>query len=226
MPEYIVHVVMGIIASLITATGVLLVIKFFRGNKKDVGLIAAAIPRFYVSLMALLFITTHAFPSIYIHLGIIMIFGIDLFLNFVNYKTKKYDDVLEFEQRLRVLIETKDKFFLLFENAVTGFYVLDQHGRFEYVNPSFCNLLGYSRAELLTKTVYDLTDEAEFSLIAKSIEDKLTEKTGFTDNNFRVYSKNGEPITVRAISTKTENGHPTITGTVVSVVGGHNGLVS
>ncbi len=47
---------------------------------------------------------------------------------------------------------------LMFEQAGEGIFLSDEHGRFEEVNPRGCKMLGYSRDELLKKSISDLVD--------------------------------------------------------------------
>jgi diguanylate cyclase (GGDEF)-like protein/PAS domain S-box-containing protein len=61
---------------------------------------------------------------------------------------------LESERLLRV---SEERFRSALEYAAAGICVTELDGRFIVVNPSLCNLLGYTREELLTLTFFDIT---------------------------------------------------------------------
>jgi PAS domain S-box-containing protein len=49
-----------------------------------------------------------------------------------------------------------NKLRLVFEQTPGAIFILDKNFRFEYVNPSFTKLSGYSKEELINKTVAEL----------------------------------------------------------------------
>src|SRR5215813_14325972 len=63
-------------------------------------------------------------------------------------------DLLQIEEALR---ESEERFRGTFENAAVGIAHRDATGRFLRVNEKICALVGYSREELLQKTVRDIT---------------------------------------------------------------------
>jgi two-component system sensor histidine kinase/response regulator len=67
------------------------------------------------------------------------------------------------EQALR---ESEERFRGTFENAAVGIVHVDLQGRFLRVNERFCDIIGYTREELLKKTFRDIThpDDLDISL--------------------------------------------------------------
>ena len=63
-------------------------------------------------------------------------------------------DLREIEEALR---ESEERFRGTFENAAVGIAHRDATGRFLRVNEKFCAIVGYSREELLQKTMRDIT---------------------------------------------------------------------
>src|SRR5205823_4631504 len=72
-------------------------------------------------------------------------------------------DLKEVEQALR---ESEERFRGTFENAAVGIAHVDVAGRFLRVNEKLCDIVGYTREELLAKTFQDITysDDLEADL--------------------------------------------------------------
>lgn len=64
------------------------------------------------------------------------------------------------------LLESEDRFFSAFENAPIGMGLISPSGALLKVNRAYCEMLGYSKEELLKKTVADITfpEDIEYSL--------------------------------------------------------------
>lgn len=69
---------------------------------------------------------------------------------------------IEIEEKLRL---SEEEFQLIFENAPTGIAVMTIDGKYINVNPTLCDILGYSKSELLNLTYIDIThpDDIETS---------------------------------------------------------------
>jgi PAS domain S-box-containing protein len=77
-------------------------------------------------------------------------------------KVKQGEEALrQSEQRWRRLTEelrgSEERFRGTFENAAVGIIHCDSSGRFLRVNQKYCDIVGYSREELLTMTIADVT---------------------------------------------------------------------
>ncbi len=55
------------------------------------------------------------------------------------------------------LLKSKEKYISIFENSAAGKTILDINGNFIEVNESFCNMLGYTKEEILGKNFSDFT---------------------------------------------------------------------
>jgi PAS domain S-box-containing protein len=66
-------------------------------------------------------------------------------------------DVTEQRKAEEALRESEQRLQAIFNNAAIGIVEVDYEDRFVYVNERICQILGYSREELLNKTVHDLT---------------------------------------------------------------------
>ena len=83
--------------------------------------------------------------------------------NFVEYQSVGRDITLlkEIELKLR---ESEEKFRRAFEDAATGEALVDPDGTFTQVNQSLCEIVGYSKAELVGKTFQEITHPEDLNL--------------------------------------------------------------
>lgn len=73
-------------------------------------------------------------------------------------------DITERKKMENAIRESEERFRALVSQATAGITESDMEGRFTFVNPRFCEMLGYSESELLARTVFELTyvdDRAE-----------------------------------------------------------------
>ncbi len=100
------------------------------------------------------------------------------------------EDITAFQQRSETrqepkeLEETEESFRVTFEQAAVGISHNDLEGRFSRVNQKFCEIVGYTQDELLTRTFRDITFPDDIrvnldyvrSLLAGEIENYSMEK--------------------------------------------------
>ncbi|MCW8832968.1 MAG: PAS domain-containing protein, partial [Colwellia sp.] len=81
-----------------------------------------------------------------------------------------------FVDQVNLSIQTKLFFQSLVNESTQGVSVADLDGNYVFVNPSFCQMMGYSEAELLTMTVFDMKapkqDHASFEQ-TKTVKENL-----------------------------------------------------
>ncbi len=76
------------------------------------------------------------------------------------------------------------------ENIAEGIRVLDENGMVIYANDALCSMLGYDKAEIIGKSVYDLYPPEEHHLVAKHLEDRRSGKAARYE--IRYVRKTGE----------------------------------
>ncbi|MFC7156216.1 PAS domain S-box protein [Halomarina halobia] len=92
-----------------------------------------------------------------------------------------YADITERKQREREIREAKKRFETIFEHANDAILIFDpERNEYEECNPQACDLLGYSRDELLDLTPSDVHVD-ELSQFGAFIDEVLAEGAGWTD---------------------------------------------
>lgn len=119
-------------------------------------------------------------------------------------------DITERKRAEKYLEENTKKLNLMIDRSPVGVSTTNQKGEFLSVNPSFCEMLGYSADELLKKTFSDIThpeDKDENRLLFK---DLVQQKIHSYDLEKRYIKKNGEIIYVflRSQLVTDESGKP------------------
>jgi PAS domain S-box-containing protein len=66
-------------------------------------------------------------------------------------------NITEDKQREEALSESEERFRALVSQATAGIAQSDLDSRLTFINPRFCEMLGYSETELLGKTIWELT---------------------------------------------------------------------
>jgi PAS domain S-box-containing protein len=83
----------------------------------------------------------------------------------------------------------------LLRNAGLGIYIV-QEGNFQYVNPVFQNLTGYTEEELLGKYSLDFVHSEDKEMVRKKAIENLKSKKGPISYEYRLLKKNGEILWV------------------------------
>jgi len=83
----------------------------------------------------------------------------------------------------------------LLRNAGLGLYIV-QEGRFQYVNPVFQNLTGYTENELLGKYSLDRVHSEDREVVRKKAIENLKSEKGSIPYEYRLVKKNGEILWV------------------------------
>ncbi|MGC1395020.1 MAG: PAS domain S-box protein, partial [Coleofasciculaceae cyanobacterium] len=100
----------------------------------------------------------------------------------------------QFEAALR---ESEERFRATFEQAAVGITHATTEGYFTRVNQKFCDIVGYSRQELLRRTFYDITAPDDLYLDLEYVRSLLAGEIETYSLEKRYLHKNGEPVWVQ-----------------------------
>ncbi|TWT27083.1 EAL domain-containing protein [Planomicrobium sp. CPCC 101110] len=115
----------------------------------------------------------------------------------------------------------REMFDVMIQNAPVSMYILENEG-FSYVNEHFCNLLGYTKEELINEelTISSLFHPDDLPVVQERIRRKVENLESSSRYRARVYKKDGELIHVEIHSTKIDRfGKTVLFGTLIDVTG-------
>jgi diguanylate cyclase (GGDEF)-like protein/PAS domain S-box-containing protein len=90
----------------------------------------------------------------------------------------------------------EEQFRAMVHTSLDGFWITDRDGRFLEVNDAYCRLIGYSREELLSMSIYDIEPQAEPGSIKRHIENII--ESGRDRFETRNRCKDGRVLTIEA----------------------------
>ncbi|HEX5810258.1 MAG TPA: PAS domain S-box protein, partial [Anaerolineales bacterium] len=88
-------------------------------------------------------------------------------------------DITERKQAEEALRESEERFRAILRQATAGIVRKDAEGRLIFVNQAFCNMLGYTEAELLGKPIWDLMYEEDIAENKRSYDRMMVEGVPF-----------------------------------------------
>ncbi len=90
--------------------------------------------------------------------------------------------------------KSEEKFRRIVETAGEGFILMDENLKISEVNDAYCKLLGYSRAEIIGKTPFDLATEEFRQFMAGNREEILARE--YREFEGTVVAKNGRHVPI------------------------------
>jgi len=124
------------------------------------------------------------------------------------------------DQRSEKLAASEARFKGLVEQSLTGIYIIED-GRFTYVNPAFCAIFGYDRAEdILAQAPINLVAPDERAEVSEIIQRHGIGELRETRFSFCGIRKDGEPVFVEVHGNVIEGeqpGHNIILGSLLDV---------
>jgi PAS domain S-box-containing protein len=117
------------------------------------------------------------------------------------------------------LVSAETQFRNLVEKALVGIYVLDQEGKFLYVNPKFGEIAGYSPEEIVpSMSLLDFIVPFDLQPIQDYINSTSPDDKVNLHFNTRAFKKGQFPIEIEVQGSRVDfNGIPAIIGTILDV---------
>ncbi|HOK56093.1 MAG TPA: PAS domain S-box protein [bacterium] len=131
-------------------------------------------------------------------------------------------DITEEEQIKTKLYEDEEllkEWFNLAEKSVAGIYIYDEDFNFLYVNPSFCNITGYTEEEIIgKKKSYELVHPDDVNLSKEMAEKRFKGEIEIASFNIRFKRPDGKIRQCFAIGRVGRyKGKKVITGTLIDI---------
>lgn len=125
-------------------------------------------------------------------------------------------DITESKLTQLQLEEAEEKFRNLVEASMVGVYVV-QDNRFQYVNPCFSDIFGFSQEEILNDfSIVDRVLDEHKQIVLDNISKRLNNEFKSIKYEFSAYKKNGDIVDVEVHGTKIlYKGKPAIIGTLI-----------
>ena len=185
--------------------------------KKDISILGSVLTRIYLSTIIILTMNNIVADGLAVLTGTCLILLSDIVVNVFYFVTKKYTKEITSKKNIALLSSITDKFYTLLEKSPIGMYIIAEDGRIEYTNQSFSDISGYTREELLGKNILMVVQEDYKELVLENIRKRFNKEFKTMDYTIKGITKTGEIKDIRIISSASENGHFTITGTIIEV---------
>ncbi|MCS7180841.1 MAG: PAS domain S-box protein [bacterium] len=104
-------------------------------------------------------------------------------------------DISEEEHLKTKLKEEEDlvhEWFNIGEKSIAGIYIYDEDFNIIYVNPSFCEIIDYSRDEIIGKKTYEFIYEEDINLHKELARKRFSGEIDIAKFNLRLKKRNGE----------------------------------
>jgi len=123
-------------------------------------------------------------------------------------------DVTGQKEAEAALRESESKFRMLAETTQAGIFIYRQNGGFCYFNPQLERFIGFSAAELLGMSIWNLIHPDALALVKQRIESRMRGEPISDRLQFKVLTKNGETRWLDVAAQLIEyEGQPAILGT-------------
>jgi len=117
--------------------------------------------------------------------------------NLPKYFIEVMEDITDKVQAERALQESEQRFRATIFQATVGITQCDATGKWLLVNDRFCEIVGYTRAELREKTVFDLTHPDDLQICRVAVKQLLTGEIPSYSEEKRYIRKDGSEVWTR-----------------------------
>lgn len=126
-------------------------------------------------------------------------------------------DITDQKNAAKVIVENEEKFRTLSETTTAGIFIY-RDDEYLYVNPMWCQITGYSAAELMKMKPLDIMNPDTNLEAVIHIEQNVGGEIGHARVEHSFYNNNGEPCTIDLnVSRIVFEGQPAIIGTAIDI---------
>ena len=122
---------------------------------------------------------------------------VPIFINGRNHLLESFVDITDRKRAEEALAETGERFHAAFEHAPLGMCLTSLEGRFQQVNATLCEMLGYSHEELLGGKFANITHPDDLEISRETMDRIHRGEAGFIDFEKRYLRKDGQTIWAR-----------------------------
>ncbi|MFA6034498.1 MAG: PAS domain S-box protein, partial [Myxococcota bacterium] len=127
-------------------------------------------------------------------------------------------DITETKRTEEALRGAEQLFRTLVEQVMTGIYIT-QEGRYVYVNPGLCQILGYSSEEFLAfESTFDVVHPDDVNIALTELQRRISGEVGKISYSLRAIKKDGTLATLEVYGDVIEyQGRPAVIGVVLDI---------
>jgi PAS domain S-box-containing protein len=108
------------------------------------------------------------------------------------------------------------KYKVIVDNSPIAMASYNENLLVEYANDSLCSLLGYNKDELIGSHIFKYIYSSDLHQTMKRVKDRFSNRVPAEKYRLNLLQKDGTLIGVTIISTRTENGHATVTLSILT----------
>ncbi len=127
------------------------------------------------------------------------------------------EDVTDFNLAQESLKFNEERFRLLAESALVGFYIL-QDGKYSYANPAMAKMFGYSVDEFIGMVPNQIVDPEDHEMVGEKIRSRIDGEVKSVQYAVRVKRKDGSHGWVEVYGSRIDlGGKPALLGTLIDI---------
>ena len=119
-----------------------------------------------------------------------------------------FHDITERKRAIEALRESEEKHRTLIETTLEGFGLIDPENRIIDANRSLCDMLGYSKNDIIGKTLFDFVDDESSKIFKEQISQIISTKHRTYEISLKKKDDHNFPIFFNATSLVDKNGNP------------------